>query len=80
MTSGAPLAGSWLVDPVFWIAALPALAASGLLVQMIVSLFTCCGTFRLRGRAVQLRWWMIPATAAACGALWTVAALCAVLG
>ncbi|MFH1914497.1 MAG: competence protein ComEC [Pseudomonadota bacterium] len=78
MTSAPSLAVSWLGDPVFWITALPALAASGLLVQMIASLFTCCGTFRLRGRAVQLRWWMIPATAAVCGALWTVTALFAI--
>jgi hypothetical protein len=67
-------------DPVFWIAALPALALSGLLIQMILSLFTCCGTFRLRGRSVRLRWWMIPAAGAACGLMWTAAVLCAALG
>jgi hypothetical protein len=74
------MTASWTTDPVFWIAALPALAASGLLVQMVAGLFTCCGTFRLRGRAVRLRWWMIPAAAAASAALWTAAALCAALG
>jgi hypothetical protein len=47
---------------------------------MVASLFTCCGTFRLRGRAVRLRWWMIPAAGLACAALWAAAALCAALG
>jgi hypothetical protein len=74
------MAASWMTDPFFWLAALPALVASGLLFQMVASLFTCCGTFRLRGRAVRLRWWMIPAVGAACAALWTAAALCAALG
>lgn len=67
-------------DPFFWLAALPALALSGLLVQMVASLFTCCGTFRLRGRAVPLRWWMIPAAGLACAGLWAAAALYAALG
>jgi hypothetical protein len=69
-----------MADPLFWLAALPALAVSGLLAQMVASLFTCCGTFRLRGRAVRLRWWMIPAAGLACAALWAAAALCAALG
>lgn len=69
----------WMSDPLFWVLALPALAASGLLAQMVLSLFTCCAAFRLRGRAVQLKWWMIPATATACAVLWLLAALYAVL-
>jgi len=80
MITPPPPAESWLTDPVFWVAALPALAASGLLVQMIAGLFTCCGTFRLRGRAVRLRWWMIPAAAAAGIALWGAAVLLAARG
>ncbi|MUM77637.1 competence protein ComEC [Pseudodesulfovibrio sp. F-1] len=75
-----PAAEAWFSDPVFWIAALPALAVSGLLVQMVASLFTCCATFRLRGRTVRLRWWMIPVAAAASIALWGVAAVLAVQG
>jgi hypothetical protein len=51
----------WLSDPLVWILLLPSLAASGVLVQMVLGLFTCCGTFRFRGRAVHLRWWTIPA-------------------
>ncbi|ADU61051.1 MAG: competence protein ComEC [Pseudodesulfovibrio sp.] len=70
----------WISDPLFWIAALPALAVSGLLAQMVASLFTCCGTFRLRGRSVRLKWWMIPVAGVACAALWTAAVLCAALG
>ncbi|MBG0790576.1 MAG: competence protein ComEC [Desulfovibrionaceae bacterium] len=69
----------WLTDPLFWVAALPALAASGLLARMVLSLFSCCAAFTLRGRPVQLRWWMIPATATACALLWGLAALFAVL-
>jgi hypothetical protein len=69
-----------MTDPLFWVAALPALAASGLLFQMILSLFTCCGTFRLRGRTVRLAWWMIPVTGGVCGLLWTVAVGYALLG
>ena len=65
----------WLSDPLFWVLALPALAVSGLLVQMVLSLFRCCAAFKLRGRAVQLTWWMIPVTATACGLLWLLAAL-----
>jgi len=53
---------------------------SGLLAQMVASLFTCCGTFRLRGRSVRLKWWMIPVAGVACAALWTAAVLCAALG
>ncbi|WP_316896440.1 competence protein ComEC [Pseudodesulfovibrio indicus] len=65
----------WLTDPLFLALALPALAVSGLLVQMVLSLFRCCAAFKLRGRAVQLKWWMIPATSALCGLLWLLAAL-----
>jgi len=65
----------WITDPLLWLLALPALAVTGLLVQMVLSLFSCCATFRFRGRAVRLRWWMIP-TASACAALlWGAAAL-----
>jgi len=64
---------TWIADPVFWIFALPALAASGLLIQMILSLFSCCGTFSLRGNPILLKWWMIPGTALLCGFLWTLA-------
>jgi len=71
---------TWLTAPVFWVIALPALAVSGLLVQMIFSLFSCCGTFRLRGRVVQLKWWMIPATSAFCGFTWLIAVAYAVFG
>ena len=69
----------WISDPVFWVFSLPALAASGLLIQMILSLFSCCGSFKIRGRAVHLKWWMIPAAALTCLCLWTVAVLYAVL-
>lgn len=65
----------WLSDPVFWLLALPAIAASGLLVQMILSLFSCCGTFRLQGRTIALKWWMIPVAAVSAGVLWSVAVL-----
>ena len=64
----------WLSDPIFWVLALPALAVSGLLVQMVLSLFRCCAAFALRGRSVQLKWWMIPVTGTACGLLWALAA------
>ncbi|WP_207263315.1 competence protein ComEC [Desulfovibrio sp. Huiquan2017] len=69
----------WMSDPLFWVLALPALAASGLLVQMVLSLFRCCASFKLRGRSVQLKWWMIPATSALCVLLWSLAALYAAL-
>ena len=65
----------WMSDPVFWVLTLPALAGSGLLIQMILSLFRCCAAFRLRGRAVQLKWWMIPLTASVCGLLWALVVL-----
>ena len=65
----------WITDPVLWLLALPALAATGLLVQMVLSLFSCCATFRLRGRAVRLKWWMIPAAASASALLWGAAGL-----
>ena len=65
----------WITDPLLWLLALPALAASGLLVQMVLSLFSCCATFRLRGRAVRLKWWMIPAAAASAALLWGAAGL-----
>lgn len=70
----------WISDPVLWIIALPALAASGLLVQMALSLFRCCGAFTVRGRPVQLKWWMIPATSLVCALLWGLAVLYIVLG
>ncbi|MEF2231473.1 MAG: competence protein ComEC [Pseudodesulfovibrio sp.] len=69
----------WITDPVLWLLALPALAATGLLAQMVLSLFTCCATFRFRGRDVRLRWWMIPAASAASALLWGAAALCLLL-
>ncbi|GAB7021652.1 hypothetical protein [Salidesulfovibrio brasiliensis] len=64
-----------LGDPLIWVLLLPALAASGVLVQMVLGLFTCCGTFRLRGRSVPLRWWSIPLGAAITGLLWTAVVL-----
>jgi hypothetical protein len=67
-------------DPLFWVLALPALAVSGLLFQMILSLFSCCAAFRLRGRTVRLKWWMIPAASTLSGLLWFLAALRAVFG
>jgi hypothetical protein len=67
------MSGTWLTSSVFWIISLPALALSGLLFQMILSLFSCCGTFKLRGRVVLLKWWMIPATSALCCLLWMIA-------
>lgn len=63
-------ATSWFSDPVVWVLLFPALASSGLLIQMIASLFTCCGTFKLRGKSVILRWWMIPACSVVCALLW----------
>ncbi len=69
----------WLADPVFWLAALPALAVSGVFIQMILSLFSCCGAFKFRGKAVLLKWWMIPTTGAACLLLWSVAVLAVLL-
>jgi len=69
----------WISDPLFWVIALPALAASGLLVQMILSLFRCCGSFKIQGKPVQLKWWMIPATSGVCGLLWLFALLYVVL-
>ena len=70
---------TWISDPIFWTLALPALAVSGLLVQMILSLFSCCGAFKLRGKVVHLKWWMIPAMSGVCGLLWIVAVLYAIL-
>jgi len=64
---------TWITDPVFWIIALPALAVSGVLIQMILSLFSCCGAFKLRGKVVHLKWWMIPAMSTLCSLLWTIA-------
>ncbi len=61
---------SWLSNPLVWVFLLPALAATGLVIQIVASLFSCCATFRLRGRAVQLRWWMIPAASVAAVLLW----------
>ncbi len=71
---------TWISDPIFWILALPALAASGILIQMVLSLFSCCGAFTLRGKAIQLKWWMIPTMAATCCGLWGLAILYALLG
>lgn len=72
------MTGTWISDPVFWIIALPALAASGVLIQMILSLFKCCGSFTLHGKPIQLTWWMIPTAATACGLLWSLAVLYAI--
>lgn len=69
----------WITDPLFWVIALPGLAASGILAQMVLSLFSCCGTFRLRGKAIHLKWWMIPAMATVTAGLWSLAALYALL-
>ncbi|NDV19991.1 competence protein ComEC [Pseudodesulfovibrio sp. JC047] len=66
---------SWISDPIFWVFAVPALSISGLLMQMILSLFRCCAAFNLRGKAVQLKWWMIPATSGLCCLAWGLAAL-----
>jgi len=74
-----PVKADWISSPVFWLLALPALAVSGVLVQMILSLFSCCGAFAFRGRAIQLKWWMIPVTSLLCGLLWCFAALYVVL-
>jgi len=69
----AQMSSTWINDPIFWILTLPALGVSGVLVQMILSLFSCCGAFRFQGRAVHLKWWMIPAASLACGLLWIFA-------
>jgi len=69
------MTGTWINAPVFWILALPALAVTGVLIQMILSLFSCCGSFKLRGRPILLKWWMIPTASAICGSLWTLAVL-----
>ncbi|BCS89001.1 competence protein ComEC [Pseudodesulfovibrio sediminis] len=69
------MTANWIADPVFWCIAMPALAVSGLLAQMIMSLFRCCGAFKIQGKAIQLKWWMIPATAVLCGLLWLFAVL-----
>jgi len=74
------MAPHWITNPLFWLAAMPALAVSGVLMQMIMSLFRCCGAFRFRGRAVQVTWWMIPATIALCCTLWLIAAAVAWFG
>jgi hypothetical protein len=66
---------SWIADPLFWLIALPALALSGVLCQMILSLFSCCGSFKFQGKPVLLKWWMIPATGTTCALLWTLTAL-----
>lgn len=70
----------WISDPVFWVLALPALIASGLLAQMILSQFRCCGSFKIQGKPVQVTWWMIPATGGACALLWGLAALYLFMG
>lgn len=69
----------WISDHVLWVIALPALAVSGLLAQMVLSLFSCCASFKIQGRAVQLKWWMIPVTVTICGLFWTLTILYAVL-
>ena len=66
---------TWITDPIFWIIALPALIVSGVLIQMVLSLFSCCGSFKVRGKPVLLKWWMIPAMGTASGTLWTFAFL-----
>lgn len=65
----------WITDPIFWGLALPALAASGILIQMVLSLFSCCGTFTLRGKPIHLKWWMIPTLAMTTTGMWALAAL-----
>lgn len=65
----------WISDPIFWLLALPALAVSGVLIQMVLSLFSCCGSFTLRGKPILLKWWMIPLTGMASCALWALAVL-----
>ena len=42
---------------------------------MVLSLFTCCGTFKFRGKPILLKWWMIPAACATSALLWSLAAL-----
>lgn len=66
---------TWITDPIFWTLALPALVASGILIQMVLSLFSCCGTFRFQGKPIHLKWWMIPFTAVSCAVLWSLAIL-----
>lgn len=73
------MADTWITNPFFWLFALPALAASGVLAQMVLSLFSCCGSFKLRGKPILLKWWMIPAAAITSGTLWAVAGLYAFL-
>lgn len=67
------MSSNWISDPLLWLIALPALAASGVLIQMVLSLFRCCGAFKLRGKPIQVTWWMIPLTGIVCGLLWTIA-------
>jgi len=66
---------NWITDPIFWLIALPALVASGILLQMVLSLFSCCGIFKLRGKPIHLKWWMIPTLAVTTAGLWALAAL-----
>lgn len=70
----------WIADPLFWLLALPALASSGVLIQMVLSLFSCCGTFTLRGKPILLKWWMIPLAGCISAILWLIAVLYAALG
>ncbi|WP_319541449.1 competence protein ComEC [uncultured Pseudodesulfovibrio sp.] len=67
------MTGVWISDPIFWLIALPALAVSGLLMQMVLSLFRCCASFTLRGKPIQLKWWMIPATSCLYCLVWGMA-------
>lgn len=69
----------WISDPVLWVIALPALAVSGILAQMILSLFRCCGSFKIQGKPIQLKWWMIPATGAFCALLWALTVAYAII-
>ncbi|MDC0335273.1 competence protein ComEC [Pseudodesulfovibrio sp.] len=66
---------TWISDPIFWFIALPALAITGVLIQMVLSLFSCCGSFKLRGKPVLLKWWMIPAAAGISSMLWALTVL-----
>lgn len=66
---------TWIADTWFWLIALPALALTGVLLQMVLSLFSCCGAFKFRGKAILLKWWMIPVTSIACCLLWSIAVL-----
>ncbi len=61
---------NWLENPFVWIVLFPALAASGVLFQMVTGLFSCCGTFRLQGRSIRLKWWMIPTVSIVTAMLW----------